>query len=74
VLICFGYPQAHEDDAERAGRAGLALIEAVGKLAHQRAAALARWGKCDGSLAGDNGGPALEALKAKLPTAPGPEG
>ena len=26
VLIYFGYPQAHEDDAERAVRAGLALI------------------------------------------------
>ena len=32
VLIYFGYPHAHEDDAERAARAGLALIEAVGKL------------------------------------------
>jgi class 3 adenylate cyclase/tetratricopeptide (TPR) repeat protein len=32
VLVYFGYPQAHEDDAERAARAGLALIEAVGKL------------------------------------------
>src|SRR5262249_22128222 len=32
VLMYFGYPQAHEDDAERAVRAGLALIEAVGKL------------------------------------------
>jgi predicted ATPase/class 3 adenylate cyclase len=32
VLIYFGYPHAHEDDAERAVRAGLALIEAVGKL------------------------------------------
>jgi class 3 adenylate cyclase len=32
VLVYFGYPQAHEDDAERAGRAGLALIEAVRKL------------------------------------------
>jgi class 3 adenylate cyclase len=32
VLVCFGYPQAHEDDAERAVRAGLALIEAVGNL------------------------------------------
>src|SRR6201997_2830831 len=31
-LIYFGYPQAHEDDAERAVRSGLALIEAVGKL------------------------------------------
>jgi hypothetical protein len=33
VLISFGYPQAHEDNAERAVRSGLALIEAVGKLA-----------------------------------------
>jgi class 3 adenylate cyclase len=32
VLVYFGYPQAHEDDAERAVRGGLALIEAVGKL------------------------------------------
>jgi class 3 adenylate cyclase/tetratricopeptide (TPR) repeat protein len=32
VLIYFGYPQAHEDDAERAVRAGLELIEAVGAL------------------------------------------
>jgi class 3 adenylate cyclase len=32
VLVYFGYPQAHEDDAERAVRAGLALIDAVGKL------------------------------------------
>ena len=32
VLVYFGYPQAHEDDAERAVRAGLELIEAVGAL------------------------------------------
>ena len=32
VLIYFGYPQAHEDDAERAVRAGLALIDAVATL------------------------------------------
>ncbi len=30
VLVYFGYPQAHEDDAERAVRAGLELIQAVG--------------------------------------------
>jgi class 3 adenylate cyclase/predicted ATPase len=29
VLAYFGYPQAHEDDAEQATRAGLALVEAV---------------------------------------------
>jgi len=32
VLVYYGYPQAHEDDAERAVRAGLAVIEAVGRL------------------------------------------
>ena len=35
VLIYFGYPEAHEDDAERAARAGLAVIDAVGRLATQ---------------------------------------
>jgi class 3 adenylate cyclase len=30
VLVYFGYPHAHEDDAERAVRAGLALVEAIG--------------------------------------------
>jgi class 3 adenylate cyclase len=32
VLVYFGYPQAHEDDAERAVRAGLDLIQAVNGL------------------------------------------
>jgi class 3 adenylate cyclase len=32
VLTYFGYPQAHEDDAERALRAGLAVIEAAERL------------------------------------------
>ena len=32
VLVYFGYPQAHEDDAERAVRTGLELIQAVGTL------------------------------------------
>jgi class 3 adenylate cyclase len=32
VLVHFGYPQAHEDDAERAVRAGLELIGALGEL------------------------------------------
>jgi class 3 adenylate cyclase/predicted ATPase len=35
VLIYFGYPQAHEDDAERAVRAGLDLVGAVGGLKTQ---------------------------------------
>jgi class 3 adenylate cyclase len=32
ILVYFGYPQAHEDDAERAVRAGLELLQAVGGL------------------------------------------
>jgi class 3 adenylate cyclase/predicted ATPase len=32
VLVYFGYPEAHEDDAERAVRAGLELIAAVSTL------------------------------------------
>ena len=32
VLVYFGYPHAHEDDAERSVRAGLAIVEAVHRL------------------------------------------
>src|ERR1039458_4942328 len=32
VLAYFGYPRAHEDDAERAVQAGLAIVEAAPKL------------------------------------------
>jgi class 3 adenylate cyclase/predicted ATPase len=32
ALVYFGFPRAHEEDAERAVRAGLALIDAVGRL------------------------------------------
>jgi class 3 adenylate cyclase/predicted ATPase len=32
VLVYFGYPQAHEDDAERATRCGLAMVDRVSQL------------------------------------------
>jgi class 3 adenylate cyclase/predicted ATPase len=32
ALVYFGYPEAHEDDAERAIRAGLALIDAMAAM------------------------------------------
>ena len=32
LLVYFGYPQAHEDDAQRAVRAGLGIVEALGQL------------------------------------------
>jgi class 3 adenylate cyclase len=34
VLVYFGYPRAHEDDAERAVRAGLGVIDAVCRMSN----------------------------------------
>src|SRR5215467_4384844 len=41
ILACFGYPRAHEDDAERAVRAGLDIIAAVAPLETRAAVPLA---------------------------------
>jgi len=35
VVVYFGYPQAHEDDAERALHAALALVDGIGQLSPQ---------------------------------------
>ncbi len=46
LLVYFGYPQAHEDDAQRAVRAGLGIVKAVGRLsagAERRLAARGRY-------------------------------
>jgi class 3 adenylate cyclase/tetratricopeptide (TPR) repeat protein len=48
VLVYFGYPRAHEDDAERAVRAGLGSIDAVGRLDVQSARLQARVGIATG--------------------------
>jgi class 3 adenylate cyclase len=40
AAIYFGYPRAHEDDAERATRAGIALIDAVAELRREHGAAI----------------------------------
>jgi class 3 adenylate cyclase len=68
VLIYFGYPQAHEDDAERAVRAGLELIQPVSShstLQTQRPA------RCWGSTSLTNNPPQrtrrIAANIAKLP-------
>ena len=42
VLAYFGWPRAHEDDAERAVRAGLAAASATGSLAAPAAVPLGR--------------------------------
>jgi class 3 adenylate cyclase len=45
LLVYFGYPQAHEDDAQRAVRAGLGMVEAIRqlnmRLARERGVSLA---------------------------------
>jgi class 3 adenylate cyclase len=51
VLVYFGYPQAHEDDAERAVRAGLELITAVTAL-KTRAPLQTRVGIATGGIEG----------------------
>src|ERR1700682_6060209 len=48
VLVYFGYPQAHEDDAERAVRAGLGSIDAVSRLDVKSAKLQARVGIATG--------------------------
>jgi class 3 adenylate cyclase/predicted ATPase len=48
VLVYFGYPQAHEDDAERTVRAGLGAIDAVGRLDVQSVKLQARVGIATG--------------------------
>jgi class 3 adenylate cyclase/tetratricopeptide (TPR) repeat protein/energy-coupling factor transporter ATP-binding protein EcfA2 len=54
VLVYFGYPQVHEDDAEQAVRAGLALVDAVAKLPTADVALSARIGIATGvTVVGD---------------------
>src|SRR5439155_9508949 len=48
VLIYFGYPRAHEDDAERAVRAGLGVVDTVGQLDVKSARLQARVGIATG--------------------------
>jgi class 3 adenylate cyclase len=40
ATIYFGYPRAHEDDAERAARAAVALVESVRELRREHGAAI----------------------------------
>ncbi len=63
VLVYFGYPRAHEDDAERAVRAGLGAIDVVSRLDVKSVKLQARVGIATGLVVvGDviGGGPAQE--------------
>lgn len=50
VLVYFGYPQAHEDDAEQAVRAALAIIDAVASIPNVAAALQVRVGIATGTV------------------------
>jgi class 3 adenylate cyclase len=50
VLAYFGYPRAHEDDTERAIRAGLELAEAVGRQTADGAKLAVRIGIATGQV------------------------
>ena len=50
VLVYFGFPQAHEDDAERAVRAALSLIGAVASIRNVAAALQIRIGIATGTV------------------------
>ena len=67
VLAYFGHPTANEDDADRAVRAGLALVEAVGKLAPPGLPALrARVGIATGLVVVGGEAPTGRATAARL--------
>lgn len=72
VLVYFGYPQAHEDDAEQAVRAGLALVDAVAKLSTDTDAALsARIGIATGvAVVGDRTGEGAARERAAIGETP----
>jgi class 3 adenylate cyclase/predicted ATPase len=71
VLVYFGYPRAHEGDAERAVRAGLDLVEAVGRLTAEHAPLAARVGIATGLvMVGDligQGAASEEAVVGETP-------
>jgi len=70
LVVYFGYPQAHEDDAERAVRAGLAIVDAVAalnnRLAGEHSVGLAvRIGIDTGSVVSNSQCKALLQLRAR---------
>jgi class 3 adenylate cyclase len=64
VLVYFGYPQAHEDDAERAVRAGLQLVTAIGDL-KTHAALQTRVGIATGTSSVSASVPSTSKIKAR---------
>ena len=70
ILIYFGYPQAHEDDAERAVRAGLEIVETMPRIESDQALR-ARIGIATGLVvAGDMVGDGVAEKRAVLGETP----
>ena len=72
LLVYFGYPQAHEDDAERAVKAGLRIVDAVRELGGDVSTALeVRIGIATGNVvAGDIVGEGASEERAVLGETP----
>lgn len=72
VLVYFGFPQAHEDDAERAAKSGLAIIESIQELNTSTAVELqVRIGVATGLVvAGDIIGEGVSEERAVLGSTP----
>jgi hypothetical protein len=74
ILVYFGYPRAHEHDAERAVRAGLDVINAVGRLDVRTAKLQTRVGIATGLVVvGDligEGSAQEQAVVGETPTSP----
>src|SRR5208283_582941 len=67
IMAFFGYPAAHDNDAERAARAGLAILDAIAQLNQQAAPAklAVRIGVDSGTVVvgtGTGGGQAVDAF------------
>jgi class 3 adenylate cyclase len=72
VLAYFGWPRAHEDDAERAVRAGRALVGAIAQLAPRAEARLrARVGIATGQVVADRAAGARAGFARDDPRRPG---
>jgi class 3 adenylate cyclase len=66
--VLFGYPQAHEDDAERAVRSGLALVDAIGRVQTSTPNKLqVRVGIASGVVVVDDGDPRLRDIVGETP-------
>jgi class 3 adenylate cyclase/predicted ATPase len=68
VLVYFGYPSAHEDDAERAIRAGLGVVDAVGRLDVKSVHLRARVGIATGLVVVGEGSAQEQSIVGETPS------